>query len=63
MEQISFWVLALLGLFYAVLGTGLIRRSRKHSCRTCLYWQACLARNLGLSGTGHERCAEVRNHS
>jgi len=56
MAQASLWILAFLGVFYGVLGVSFIRRSNKHSCRTCLYWQQCLAKDLGISGPRHERC-------
>jgi hypothetical protein len=40
-------VLCALGAFYVVLGVSLVRKARKPSCRTCVYWQDCLSTQLG----------------
>jgi hypothetical protein len=62
MAQASLWILAFLGVFYAVLAVSFIRRSRKHSCRICLYWQQCLAKDL-ISGSRGQRCAWAQTRS
>jgi hypothetical protein len=45
-----------LAAFYAVLGVGLVCKARKPSCRTCLYWQECLDKQLGITGPPPKRC-------
>ncbi len=45
-----------LGAFYGLLAVGLMRRSRRNRCRTCVYWQACLSQQLGLPGQKFKRC-------
>jgi uncharacterized protein (UPF0179 family) len=52
----SSWILAVLGSFYVVLGASLVFRGCKPSCRTCVYWQHCLNKQLGLQGEKHIPC-------
>ncbi|MBZ5704156.1 MAG: hypothetical protein LAN63_02295 [Acidobacteriia bacterium] len=49
-------VLYALGAFYGVLGVCLVCKSRKPSCRSCVYWQHCLSAQLGITGTPPKRC-------
>jgi hypothetical protein len=56
MFEPSLLVLYGLGAFYAVLGVSLVSKARKPSCRTCVYWQGCLSKQLGITGQPPKRC-------
>jgi hypothetical protein len=45
-------------LFYGLLGVGVLRRARKHSCRVCFFWQTCKERRLGIDGPVPDRCTQ-----
>ena len=51
-----FVILSLLGSFYLVLCVSIVRRAMKPSCRTCLYWQECSVKRLGVVGPAPKRC-------
>jgi len=51
-----FVVLYLLGGFYLALCVSIVRKSMKPSCRTCLYWQECSVKRLGIVGLPPKRC-------
>jgi hypothetical protein len=63
MTQAAFWIPAALGVFYGVLGVTFIRRNSKPNCRTCMHWQQCLARDLGISGPRQARCVSAGTRS
>ena len=43
-------------MFYAVLCVSLVRKARKPSCRTCVFWQHCLSSRVGITDTPPKRC-------
>ena len=45
-----------LGAFYVMLGVSLVRKARKPSCRTCVYWQDCPSTQPRFTDTPPKRC-------